>query len=862
MRTTSLSTLPKPSLFSALPGKPRRFASIPVGGSTWFALRASLIYLGMGLLWLLLSGKVANSLVHDIRTRETIETYNEWAFMVVTATVLFWHLRAEFERSRQQEVKLALFIEHAPVALAMLDRHMRYIITSRHWNRTHALGDQDLRGRCHYDVLPDLPLHWREAHQRALAGETISLEADLLTSSDGSDRWLRREIRPWWDGAGKVGGIVLLSEDVTSRKVAEDALVRTQNQTRIALDAGHVGTWEWNLMTGVVDCDETTASLFGRTRGELSRGGPDFFGACLHPDDREQVLSALTDSIRNHTDFIADYRIVRPDGTTLWVADRGRPEYNGFNHAVRMVGACVDVTELRRVQHALYESERRFREVVETIRDVFWVREVASNRIVYISPAYEEIWGQPAAELYKNPMAWADAIHPEDRDRVVDAVNAQQRQGEYNETFRVVRPDLTERWVHAHAYQVRDSAGSVVRIIGAAEDVTDRKHLEEQFLRAQRLEAIGTLASGVAHDLNNILAPMFMVAPLLKDKVSDPADIHMLSIIESSAQRGANVVRQLLTFSRGIAGDRGPLQVRHLVKEMIAIMQETFPREIKIAQEVPADLPPIVADSTQIHQVLMNLCVNARDAMPDGGRLKISATAVTLGAEAPTLHVEAKPGNYMVISVSDTGQGIPPEIRARIFEPFFTTKELGKGTGLGLSTVLGIVKSHGGFLHVESEVGHGTHFKVYLPIVDSSAEKPHVPREKLSPGRGETVLIVDDEMPILTALQRVLEKQGYQVLTASDGREALGIFLLEQGRIRAIVTDLMMPEMGGIALVRAVRALAPAVPIIAATGLDSSEKRSALAALSVSTVIPKPYTSEDLLQALAHVLPPVEATAA
>jgi PAS domain S-box-containing protein len=857
--TACMTTLPKPPLFSSHRQNRRRVASFTVSESTWSAARATLVYLGIGLLWILFSDKVVDSLVQDIRTLETIEIYKGWFFVAVTAAVLFWRLRAKLERSREQEEKLALFIEYAPVALAMLDRNMCYITTSRHWNSDYALGERDLRGLCHYEVFPGITAAWREAHRRALAGETLSMDADQMIGADGSVKWLRWEARPWLDGTGKVGGIVLLTEDITSRKVAEEALTRSQTQTRIALDAGHAGTWSWDLINGLVECDEAAASLYGRSREEFSRGGAELFTACIHPDDRDQTLAALTVSIRDHTDFIADYRIVRPDGTTLWLADRGRPEYNGFNHAIRMVGACADVTELKRVQHALHESERRFREVVETIRDVFWVRDVASNRIVYISPAYEEIWGRSADELYKNPQAWAASIHTEDRDRVVAAATAEQLSGEYDETFRVVRPDLTERWVHAHSYQVKDGDGNVVRIIGTAEDVTDRKGLEDQFLRAQRLEAIGTLASGVAHDLNNILAPMFMVAPLLKEKVSDPADIHLLSIIESSAQRGANVVRQLLTFSRGIAGDRGPLQVRHLVKEMVAIMQETFPREIKITQEVPSDLPAIVGDGTQIHQVLMNLCVNARDAMPDGGTLTVGATVVTVSAEAATLQPGAKPGPYVVVSVGDTGHGIPPEVRNRIFEPFFTTKELGKGTGLGLSTVLGIVKSHGGFLTVDSEVGYGTRFQVYLPVVDLAMDTSHTVHAQLSPSRGETVLIVDDEQPVLTALQRILEKQGYQVLTASDGREALGVFLLEQTRIRAIVTDLMMPEMGGIALVRAVRALAPAIPIIAATGLDSSEKRNALAALSVRMVIPKPYTSEELLTALVHVLQPAEA---
>jgi PAS domain S-box-containing protein len=519
------------------------------------------------------------------------------------------------------------------------------------------------------------------------------------------------------------------------------------------------------------------------------------------------------------------------------------------------VAAITDAAEAKRLQEALRASEERFREVVETIDDVVWISDVDKSRVPYASRAFERIWGRPAGDAASSARQWLESIHPEDRERVTRAALTKQTDGTYDETYRVLRPDNTVRWVRDRAYPVRDASGATIRIAGIAEDVSDAKKMEEQFLPAQRLEAIGTLASGVAHDLNNILAPMFMIAPLLKPKLSDRSDIDMLTIVEQSAQRGANVVRQLLTFSRGIVGERGPLQVRHLVKEMVAIMRETFPREIGIAQSIPNNLAPVCGDATQLHQVLINLCVNARDAMPDGGRLTIEARNAELGEEDVRGRDGVEAGGYVVLTVKDTGHGISPEVRARIFEPFFTTKEIGKGTGLGLSTVLGIVKSHGGFITLESEVGRGSSFHVYLPSAELQQAAALTSAPEMAPtGHGELVLIVDDEPAVRQGTQHVLEKHGYRVLVAANGREGLGVFLLQRQRVRVVVTDLMMPEMGGVALARALRELSPDLAIVAATGLEGTEKREALAALGVTELLPKPYTPAQLLMALEREL--------
>ena len=841
--TPHLATAPLPSISPLRP----RF----IGPSASAAGRTVAVYVAVATLWIFLTDGALQILGLTAHQIAELSVAKGGLFVLVTGGVLFWRLRHEMEQRRKHEEPLKIFVEHAPVAIAMLDRDLRYVTASRRWLVERNLGEQDLRGHRHNDLYDDVPASWRDAHRRALQGESVHMEADRVVEPDGSVTWIRWEVRPWIDTSGAIGGIVIFSEDITERMQAEAALAESRARLRLALECGRVGIWNWEVGPGRLTCDEALASLVGRTREEITTGGHQQFYASLHPADLESVRAAATAALRDGTDFLAEYRLIRPDGTVVWFANRASVERDSAGHPLRMTGASVDITAIKRIEGRLHDSESRFREVVETIREVFWIMDVAQQRVIYVSPGYEAVWGRSCLSLYEHPAAWSESLHPDDRERVQSASAKQRDGGAYDETYRIVRPDGTIRWVRDQAFPVRDEHGRIVRIVGTAEDVTERKKLEEQFLHAQRLEAIGTLASGVAHDLNNILAPLFMVGPLLRAKLTDEHDAEMLTIIENSAQRGSNVIRQLLTFSRGIAGERGLLQARHLAKEMVSIMNETFPRQIGIAQEIYSDLWPIVGDATQLHQVLMNLCVNARDAMPDGGRITLKGRNAELTEQDLRLHPTLKPGRYVILSVIDSGPGIPPEICARIFDPFFTTKAVGKGTGLGLSTVLGIVKSHGGFITLDTELGRGAAFHIHLPSAELIELVPTVPVvPSLPSGRGELILVVDDELAVRVATQQVLERNGYRVLTAADGREGLGVFLVHREHVRAVVTDLMMPEMSGVALVRALRDLSHGLAILAATGLQEAEDIAALSALGVNEVLPKPYAPFELLDAL------------
>lgn len=1046
-----------------------------------------------------------------------------WFFVIVTGALLYVGLRKQLMQGeaevaarqratdalRELEERQRLFIEHAPAALAMFDREMRYLAVSQRWLDDYRLGSRNLLGLSHYEVFPEIPEQWKAVHRRGLAGEVIRAEEDPFTRADGSVQWLRWEVRPWSRADGSVGGIVAFSEDITERVVTGRALRDSQDRYRLlaenvgdvvwvldvaamrmlyvspsverlrgltvaealaepvegglapesvamvrgtlparlaAFEAGDPaavtqtheirqsrrdGAWVWvevvstlvrgaggefqmigvsrsiderkqaeaklrasegrfrsvvesapvaifiqaagqfaylngaavvlfgaadeaalrgqsvlerfhpESRPGVVErirllneqrqavplveerilrCDGATAEvevsavpfLFGeqhgalvfahditqrnraleqlrlhetvlRETGEIAKVG----GWSLDPgtgegfwtdevarihdldpkdktsvsiglgfyagESRVRIDAALKAAVERGEPYDLLLELVTAAGRHKWVRTIGHP-IRDDGKVVRLRGSFQDVTELYEATAALRESEARFRELAETINEVFWITDPAKSRIFYVSPAYERVWGETCESLYAKPAAWFDAIHSEDRARIVEAATTRQTTGQYNETYRVVRPDGQVRWIQDRAYPVRDAAGQVLRVLGVAEDITEKKRIETQFLRAQRLEAVGALAGGVAHDLNNILTPVLMAAGVLKNEAPEAHEQELLTMIEVSARRGADIIRQLVAFSRGVEGEKTVLQPRHLLKEMGAIVRETFPREITLVEDVASDLWPIEVDSTQLHQVLMNLCVNARDAMPHGGRLIFGARNLELGPGELPAAGECQPGPYVALTVTDTGEGMKPEIIARIFEPFFTTKGVGKGSGLGLSTVLGIVRSHGGFVAVYSEPGRGSRFTVNLPAKPGVAIAPAAAPIAVTRGQAELILVVDDESSIREATRRLLEQHGYRAVAASDGEEALKLVLQYRESLRLVLTDVMMPAMGGVALARALQLLDPGIPVVATSGLDEEDKRLELAGVGVREVLAKPCGAAELLAAIRRQL--------
>jgi two-component system, cell cycle sensor histidine kinase and response regulator CckA len=527
----------------------------------------------------------------------------------------------------------------------------------------------------------------------------------------------------------------------------------------------------------------------------------------------------------------------------LYVRIEGTRSANGQE----CLAVLVDLTERKTAEERIRAQAR----LLDLAQDAIAVLDM-NGGVQYWNKGCERLTGWTAAEAAGWPM---DELLQPDRAVAERAVQVLLEAGHWSGEIVVTTKDrrrvtLMSRWT-----LVRDEQGQPRSVLTISTDLTEYKKLEEQFLRAQRLESVGRLAGGIAHDLNNILAPILMGASLLEEGLPLAEARPLIDTIARSAQRGADIVKQLLTFARGTDGQKAPLSPSRLIKDMARIVQETFPKSIACRTEFPKGLWTVAADPTQLHQVLLNLCVNARDAMPEGGTLTLAAENVMLGDRYASMSPEAKAGPYVVLEVSDTGTGMSQEIKDKIFEPFFTTKGLETGTGLGLATVHGIVKNHGGFIQVESQAGRGSRFRVYLPALPSAiAPAAATPARELPRGQGQLVLVVDDEPSVRDITRQILEKSGYRVLTANEGTAAIALYTQRQAEIQVVLIDRMMPIMDGPATVRVLRGMNPQVKIIAASGAVSKVKLAEIADLSVQAYLQKPFTSQNLLVTLDQVL--------
>ncbi len=499
------------------------------------------------------------------------------------------------------------------------------------------------------------------------------------------------------------------------------------------------------------------------------------------------------------------------------------------------------------------ESEELIREQIAFLDKLCKVVIVLDleHRITYWNECAERLYGWKLDEAIGRNVN--ELLYNDKLSQPMDAKKSISEKGEWNGDLHQVTKVGEDIIVESRWTLVRDNGEKPISILVINTDVTEKKNLESQLLRVQRMESIGTLAGGIAHDLNNILTPIMLSLQMLKEEFKDEKSQKLLTILENNSLRGANLIKQVMSFVRGIECERKPLLVKYLISEFEKIAKETFPRNIEVRADLPSDLWTISGDATQLHQVIMNLCVNARDAMPYGGVLSISAENFFVDKNYTQIHTDAKVGSYVVITISDTGTGIPPKIMDRIFDPFFTTKEQGKGTGLGLSTALAIAKSHGGFINVYSEVKKGTEFRVYFPAIKTEISEAGEQQPELLFGDREWILVAEDEEPIRDVTFSTLEKRGYKVLMAQDGAEAVALYAENIDKIKVVLMDLMMPVVDGQTSIRAIREINPEVKIIAVSGLAEKDKLKNVADYT-NAFLPKPYTAERLLRTIHGVL--------
>jgi PAS domain S-box-containing protein len=585
------------------------------------------------------------------------------------------------------------------------------------------------------------------------------------------------------------------------------------------------------------------ANVHLRTREKMQISMEVFFAGQKHviTSSRTQILNLL----------LSTYEAAVQKNRELVQARDSLAQMNGqLEEKVmeRTVSLTEEIAEHKRAIEKIEEQAA----LLDKAQDAITVRNL-EGRILFWNKGAERMYGWARQEVLGrniDELLYADAKKFEEAS--TNTLNTSEWSGELQSLTKDRRKLIIEaRWT-----LVRDNDGRPKSVLAINTDITERKKIEAQFMRAQRMESIGTMAGGIAHDLNNILTPIMLSIETLKTKASDPQAKDILEMIEMSAIRGSDIVRQMLLFARGMEGERIEVQLEHLIKDLENMIGDTFPKTIQLQFSVSHDCGIILADPTQIHQVLLNLCVNARDAMPNGGTLTVNMENHFIDKEFSEADSQAKAGLYVAISVTDSGMGIPEDILDKIFDPFFTTKEVGKGTGLGLSTVMAIVKNHKGFINVCSEPNRGTTFNVYLPIAKTPCEKGEQPGVaiNLPRGNGETILAVDDESPILTITSQTLKTFGYRVLTATDGAEAVAIYMQHRNEISVVLTDMMMPVMDGAATIQAMRKINPAVKIIATSGLTANGDAVKASEIGIKHFLPKPYTAGTLLKTLRAIL--------
>jgi PAS domain S-box-containing protein len=688
----------------------------------------------------------------------------------------------------------------------------------------------------------------RAAVSAAIAATLVSCTRyDLeyrIIDSQHNVRFLHSRAEIVHGSDGKVERIFGTVQDISDRRRTEERLVASEGLFRAVVDQATDALFLHGDDGCIVDVNRAACDSLGYTRGELLGLLPKDFDTDATPE----FHAWLVPKIDAGESVAFDSRHRRKDGTTFPVEVRIRRFKVGDQPL--SVSLARDISERKRVEGELRATEERFRELADTIAEVFWVIDQTKAAMLYISPGYERIWGRSCQSLYDSPRSWLEAIHPDDRARVLEAAMTKQESGAYNEEYRIVRPDGKVRWIRDVAFPVRDASGHVQRVVGVARDVTDLRSLQDQLLHAQKMEAIGQLAGGVAHDFNNLLGAILMEAEFADELPDVPMDARAaISEIRSAGERAASLTRQLLLFGRRQAMHPRAHDLNAVVGDLTKLLQRVIGEHIRLDVRLAPGTLILHADSGMLEQVLVNLAVNARDAMPGGGTLTIATAELLLDDASASRMAGAKPGRHAWLSVTDTGTGIPLDILPRIFEPFFTTKDAGHGTGLGLATAFGIVKEHGGWIGVNTTPSRGTTFDVYLPLHDgarAARDAQPVPAR----GGNEAILLVEDEPQLRRGTRRALERHGYRVVEADSGVDALRLWPEVGDKVSLLLTDVVMPGgIDGFALAAHLRASKPNLAVIFASGYTKGGK-----AKDGDRFLQKPITSAQLLENVRDAL--------
>ncbi len=743
-------------------------------------------------------------------------------------------------------------ISHARSAIAVFDRDFRYIYVSQRYLNDYKVKEEQVIGKFHYDVFPDLPQKWRDVHQRALAGEVLKAEEDAYYREDGSVLWTCWECRPWYELDGSIGGIIIYNEIINERKKIEETLRKSELLLSNHLLNTPIGAISWDLNFKTIEWNPAAESIFGYSKMEAM--GKHVTELIL-PEDVKELVEGIFQNILSEKGGVRSVNEnITKDGRRItcdWY-NTALKDVNGMN--IGMASLVNDITERLQTEEALRKSENRLRDISLSMADWIWETD-SEAKFTYISQSIKDVLGYEPEELIgKTPFD----LMPEDEsvrvNEIVLKIISKSKNIKDLENWNI---DKTGHrlFMLTNGIPILDDEGKTSGYRGINKNITDQKKLETQLQQAQKMESMGTLAGGIAHDFNNILFPiMGHTEMLIQDIPEDSPFKDSLNKIYSGTLRAKNLIKQILTFSRQEKSELHLIKIQPIIKEALKLIRSTIPSTIQIKHDIQTDCGVIKADPTQIHQIVMNLAINAYHAMEKtGGELKVSLKKVELG-EYDILNPDMTHGEYACLTVTDTGTGMDKVVTEKIFDPFFTTKAIGKGTGMGLSVIHGIVTHMGGAIQVHSKLEKGTQFNIYLPAVKDLSEE-QVINSNAEVQRGtEHILLIDDEEAVVTMQKQLLKRLGYQVTSHISSLEALDVFRSHSNIFDLVITDMQMPNMSGDKLSIELLKINPDIPVLLCTGYSETISEEKAISMGINGFLLKPIVLKDLSQKIREVL--------